>query len=175
MMTGNTAIHIASQLQSGAPRKAAFLVAVQKRRERRKCFDAEKRLSWKKLGVRACRPIEHPCWYFKPTVCLRPIQRAAKNDITSLVDGPMNANSATKPRMMSIKNLAKNGPVGVVKPRCTIAAAHIRALTAARRIKPTSPHCRSARQPNPGRRSTYRRGDFVQTTGTSSFSGNASN
>jgi hypothetical protein len=28
MMTGNTAIHIASQLQSGAPRKAAFFVAV---------------------------------------------------------------------------------------------------------------------------------------------------
>ena len=28
MMTGNTAIHIASQVQSGAPRKAAFLVAV---------------------------------------------------------------------------------------------------------------------------------------------------
>ena len=27
-MTGNTAIHIVSQLQSGAPRKAAFLVAV---------------------------------------------------------------------------------------------------------------------------------------------------
>jgi len=31
----------------------------------------------------------------------------------------MNANSATKPRMMPIKNLAKNGPVGVLKPRCT--------------------------------------------------------
>ena len=31
MMTGNTAIHIASQLQSGAPRKAAFLVAVHKK------------------------------------------------------------------------------------------------------------------------------------------------
>jgi hypothetical protein len=31
MMTGNTAIHIASQLQSGAPRKAAFLVAVRTR------------------------------------------------------------------------------------------------------------------------------------------------
>src|SRR5260221_3641708 len=30
----------------------------------------------------------------------------------------MNANSATKPRMMPIKNLAKNGPVGVLKPRC---------------------------------------------------------
>jgi hypothetical protein len=31
----------------------------------------------------------------------------------------MNANSATKPRMMPIKNLAKNGPVGVLK-RCCI-------------------------------------------------------
>src|SRR6266478_3695097 len=30
----------------------------------------------------------------------------------------MNADSATKPRMMPIKNLAKNGPVGVLKPRC---------------------------------------------------------
>jgi hypothetical protein len=35
---------------------------------------------------------------------LRPIQRAAKDDIISLVDGLMNANSATKPRMMPIKN-----------------------------------------------------------------------
>src|SRR6266849_9619886 len=49
-----------------------------------------------------------------------------------------------------------------------IAVAPIRVLTAARRIKPTSPRCRSVRQPNPGRRSTYRRGDSVQTTGTSS-------
>jgi hypothetical protein len=49
-----------------------------------------------------------------------------------------------------------------------IAAVHIRALTAAHRIKPTSPRCRSARQPNPGRRSTYRCGDSVQTIGTSS-------
>ena len=76
-------------------------------------------------------------------------QRAAEDDITSFVDCPMNANSATKPGMMPIKNLATNGPVGVLKPRCIIAAAPIRALTAARRIKPTSPHCRSARQPNP--------------------------
>ena len=38
---------------------------------------------------------------------------------------------------------------------------------------PDQPRCRSARQPNPGRRSTYRRGDSVQTTGTSSPSGRA--
>jgi hypothetical protein len=51
--------------------------------------------------------------------------------------------------MMPIKNLAKNGPVGVLKRCCTIDAARIRALTEAPRIKPTSPRCRSAWQPNP--------------------------
>src|SRR5258708_32588234 len=68
---------------------------------------------------------------------LRPIRRAAKDDIISLVDGLKNANSATKPRMMPIKNLATNGPVGVLKRCCTIDAARIRALTEAHRIKPT--------------------------------------
>ena len=66
----------------------------------------------------ACRPVEHPRRNFQPTVCLRSVQGAAKNDMVSLVDSPMNANSAIKPRMMPIKNLAKNGPVGVLKPRC---------------------------------------------------------
>jgi hypothetical protein len=49
---------------------------------------------------------------------LRRFQRAAEDDKTILVDGTMNANSATTPRMMSIKNLTKNGPVGVLKRRC---------------------------------------------------------
>ena len=43
----------------------------------------------------------------------------------SLLDGLMNANSATKPRMMPIKNLAKNGPVGVLKRCCTMGPARI--------------------------------------------------
>ncbi len=47
----------------------------------------------------------------------------------SLVDRSVNVNLATKPRMISIKNLAKNGPVGVLKPCCTIAAVPTRALT----------------------------------------------
>ena len=46
---------------------------------------------------------------------------------------------------------------------------HIRVLTAAPRIKPTSSRCHSAWQPKPGRGSTYRCGDFVQTSGTSSI------
>src|SRR5258705_949734 len=45
----------------------------------------------------------------------------------------------------------------------------IRVLTTAPRIKPTSIFLRSARRLNPGRGSTYRRGDSVQTTGTSSY------
>jgi hypothetical protein len=89
------------------------------RGERRKCVNANKRLSCQKL-LRTCSPVEHPCWHLKPTICLRSIQRAAKNNAASLVDCHMNENSATKPRMMAIKNLAKNGPVGVLKPRCTI-------------------------------------------------------
>ena len=51
----------------------------------------------------------------------------------------------------------------------TMAAVRIRALTTAPRIKPTSIFLRSARRPNPGRRSTYRRGIIVQTTGTGSI------
>jgi hypothetical protein len=41
-------------------------------------------------------------------------------------------------------------------------------LTARHPIKPTSRRCLSAWQPNLGRCSTYRRGDSVQTTGTTS-------
>jgi putative transposase len=37
-----------------------------------------------------------------------------------------------------------------------------------RYFDPTSPSCHSAWQPNPGRRSTYRGGKSVQTTGTTS-------
>jgi len=142
---------------------------IEQRGKRRKCLDADIRLSCQKPGGRTCRPVEHPCRDFKPPICLRLFQRAAEEDIASFVDCPMNANSATKPGMMPIKNLAKNGPVGVLKRRCTIAVAHIRALTTAPRIKPTSIFLRSARRPNPGRGSTYRRGIFVQTTGTGSY------
>src|SRR6516225_8285543 len=45
----------------------------------------------------------------------------------------------------------------------------IRALTDARPIKPTSTRCLSARRPNPGRGSTYRRGNSVQTTAATSM------
>ena len=49
----------------------------------------------------------------------------------------------------------------------TTPADRIRALTAQHPIRPTSPRFRS-RQPEPGRRSTYRRGKSVQTNGATS-------
>jgi hypothetical protein len=64
--------------------------------------------------------------------------------------------------------LAKRCLVDVLKPCCIMAGDRTRALTARHPIRPTSPRSRSTWQPNPGRRSTYRRGDAVQTTGTSS-------
>src|SRR6516165_798904 len=51
----------------------------------------------------------------------------------------------------------------------TIPSVHIRALTAPHPIRPTSPSCRSARQPNPGRGSTYRRRNSVQRIGTTAL------
>src|SRR5664280_76003 len=50
----------------------------------------------------------------------------------------------------------------------TTAGDRIRALTGQHPIKPTSTRCHSAWQPSPGRRSTYRRGKSVQTTGATS-------
>src|SRR5258707_2796455 len=67
------------------------------------------------------------------------------------------------------KALAKRGTRSAVISTSIIAAVHIRALTATHRIKPTSTRCQSAWRLNLGRCSTYRRGDSVQTAGTSSI------
>src|ERR1700704_2068352 len=63
---------------------------------------------------------------------------------------------------------AKPAFQSAVTSTSTTAADHTKALTAPHPIKPTSLRYPSAWQPNPGRRSTYRRGDSVQTTATSS-------
>src|ERR1700687_3976833 len=73
--------------------------------------------------------------------------------------------SICEPMKASARPVARSADIST----STIAVAHIRALTTAPRIKPTSIFLRSARRPNPGRGSTYRRGIFVQTTGTSSL------
>jgi hypothetical protein len=66
--------------------------------------------------------------------------------------------------------LEKKGSVSVLKPCCTITADRIRALTTRHPIAPASNRRLPAWQPNPGRSSTYRRGNSVQTTGATSIS-----
>src|SRR6202163_3776719 len=51
----------------------------------------------------------------------------------------MNANSATKPRMMPIKNLAKNGPVGVLKRCCTTRRRNAHGITEYELLYPWHP------------------------------------
>jgi hypothetical protein len=42
----------------------------------------------------------------------------------------VNRHPHPEPRMPMIKQFSENGPVGVLKPCCTMADVHIRALTA---------------------------------------------
>ena len=126
------------------------------------------------MGIRhthlgAGRPVKHPGRNLQPTVRIGTAQAAAKNSVTRPLDRRVNADPKTKPRMPWVQQFSKLGSVGVLKLCCIMAGAHIRALTARHRIKPTSPRCHSAWQPNFGRHSTYRGGNSVQTTGVTSL------
>jgi hypothetical protein len=78
----------------------------------------------------AGRPLEHPCWNLKPAVHIGTAQTTTKNNLARPLDSFVNANPKTKPWMPPVKQFAKVSSVGVLKPRCTIAADSIRALTA---------------------------------------------
>jgi hypothetical protein len=65
-----------------------FQRQAEKRRERRKRVDTDERLRRQKLAVSASRPIEHPCRKFQPTICSRPVQRAAKTTSSALTTVP---------------------------------------------------------------------------------------
>jgi len=120
------------------------------------------------MALGAPSPVEHPGRNLQEAVCLRTVQSAAEKHAIGLLDDRVNPHLVRKPGMMGVQNLTPDGLMGVLKPCCIMAAARIRALTAAHRIKPTSTNRHSAWRPNPGRGSTYRRGTSVQTTGTSS-------
>jgi hypothetical protein len=117
---------------------------------------------------RARRPIEHPNRQFQQST-RAVVMAAAHHFARRLLDHLMNMNNASCPRMPRVKDLALFGPMGVASSRCTIRSDRIRTLTTPHQIMPTSPRCQSSWQPNPGRRPTYRRGKFVQKTGTSSI------
>jgi hypothetical protein len=125
----------------------------------------------KRLNSHRCasRSIEHPKRQVQQTTGRALIMATAGNGARELVDHLMNSNSASRPRMPKVENFALHGPMGVASSRCTMASVHIRALTALRRTRLTSPSCPSAWQHNPGRGSTYRRGNSVQRIGPPLF------
>ncbi len=78
---------------------------------------------WRDDRIRASRVIEHPGRNLKPASRIGAAQRAAEDNTIRLVDHLMDENRQTEPWMPPIQKLAKAGPVGVIKLRCTIPSA----------------------------------------------------
>ena len=95
--------------------------------------------------------IEHPSRDLEPSLAVRTIDRTAKYRAIRLVDGIVNEDFVTCPRVKAIQDLATSGPVGILKPCSTTSGARIRRLTGARLTRPTSPN-RKRRWPHDRRR-----------------------
>src|SRR6516162_1890197 len=65
--------------------------------------------------IRASRAIEHPGRNLTPPSRIGAAQRAAENNIIRLGDRLVDKDRQTKPWMPPIQELAKTGPVGVIK------------------------------------------------------------
>src|SRR4051812_27305958 len=91
--------------------------------------------------IRASRAIEHPGRNLKPPSRIGAAQRAAENNIIRLGDRLVDEDRQTKPWMPPIQELAKTGPVGVIKLGCTTTGARTRrwAISPRRPMPPISP------------------------------------
>ena len=69
------------------------------------------------------------------------VHRAAEIHAVALRHDAMNPDHTAKPRMMPIENFQELGPVGVLKPYCTISVDRIQrcAISRPRPTPPTSP------------------------------------
>ena len=104
-----------------------------------------------------------------PTTALRSAWTArAPGGTTSSSSGCGAVSSTRRSISEPTTTCPRRAPRSGATSTSTIAAGRIRALTAPHPITPTSPRCPSARRHNPSRRSTYRRGKTVQTTGATS-------
>src|SRR5262245_37978609 len=68
----------------------------------------------------AGRPIKHPRWNLQPTVRVGCSQVATKDNSARPLNCLMSADPQAGPWMPRIQQLPKLGPVGVLKPCCTI-------------------------------------------------------
>src|SRR5665647_2013142 len=83
--------------------------------------------------IHASHAIEHPSRNLKPASGIGAAPRAAEHNIIGLVDRLMDKNRQAEPWMPPIQKLAKAGPVGVIKLRCTTTSEHIGHWTKTRR------------------------------------------
>jgi hypothetical protein len=118
------------------------------------------------------RAIEHPGRNLQPTIRSTARKAAAQRLPASLLDHLVNMNATSTPRMPRIEKFAFLGPVGVLPPCSTTAAARIHRLTGKPRIRPTS----TCRQPkrwrhNRGGKPLRKRPQHVQTNRTTSIAG----
>src|SRR5436190_16639093 len=88
---------------------------------------------------RTRRAVEHPRRKLLPPSPIGAVQRATEINAIRLRDRRMDMNVQAKPRMPPIENFADNGPVGVLKPCCTMDGDPTPALTGRRRTRPPSP------------------------------------
>src|SRR5450756_2950678 len=84
--------------------------------------------------IHASRAIEHPGRNLKPARGIGAAQRAPEHNIIRLVDRLMDKDRQTEPWMPPIQQLAKAGPVGVIKLRCITPSERISLCTRMRRF-----------------------------------------
>src|ERR1019366_1835542 len=89
--------------------------------------------------IHASHAIKHPSRNLKPASDIGAAPRAAEHNIIGLVDRLMDKNRQAEPWMPPIQKLAKAGPVGVIKLRCTTMFGHTVA-SAGRRRPSTRPN-----------------------------------
>src|ERR1035437_6767626 len=95
--------------------------------------------------IHASHAIEHPSRNLKPASGIGAAPRAAEDNIIGLVDRLMDKDRQAEPWMPPIQKLAKAGPVGVIKLRCTTMSGHTPASVG---------WCRPSTRPNSHRNGT---------------------
>ena len=81
---------------------------------------ARKGMGCQGLILNARRSVEYPRRDLKPSLGLQSVGRAPENHAIRLVDHRMDGYLTASPGVKPIQDFTPKGPVGVLKPRCTI-------------------------------------------------------
>jgi hypothetical protein len=101
---------------------------IEKRRQGHQRIEPDKGMRRQGLILGTRRPVEHPRRDLKPSLGLRSVGRAPENHAVRLVDHRMDGHLAAGPGVKPIQDFTPKGPVGVLKPRCSLVKGVIRHL-----------------------------------------------